>query len=451
MLKRRTHRRKSHCVAELEVQQLEQRALLAATMDVYPGDSIQEAVDNAPNEATIVIHEGDYYQHVEISEKSLKLVGKGNVNILGSENGRDEFVGGSYDGIYVEDAEWFTLRNVGVGEHGDDGIEIVNVGRVTLYKVDSWGNGFGQSDGDGEGIQLDNVGKALLYKVGAYDNIDDGIDADTTGKFVGRKLDVAGNGGDGLDIDTAETVSIVNGVFDDNGEHGVDVDEVADADFMKIWADDNSDDGFNIDEAKKFSLRQGWFYGNSEDGVDINSMGFALLKGVRANENGDDGLDIDGANKAYVKYGWFNDNGGDEEGSAHGIDADEVSKILHVFRVEASGNSGDGVNLDNGEGEGSSGLGRAVIRGSKFLGNGDDGGQISYVDSVFVKGVKADENSDDGFNIMAANDVDVSYSKFRDNGDDGLELSWVDDFWYKKVKAYGNGDEDIVWHSDDVT
>ncbi len=53
------------------------------TFEVSPGESIQAAIDSADNGDTIQINEGIYDEDLLIQDKSLKLVGVGDVTLTG--------------------------------------------------------------------------------------------------------------------------------------------------------------------------------------------------------------------------------------------------------------------------------------------------------------------------------------------------------------------------------
>ncbi len=469
MLKRRRKYRSQGAVASVQLEQLEPKALLSGTsFDVFPDDSIQEAVDAASDGDTVRIHEGVYYQHVSVIGKSLTLQGVGEVLITGSGGlvagatesliAADEPV----DGIHVEDAEWVTIENIDVANHMDDGIEIVNVGTARLTDVSSWNNGFFRYENDaveaavdappmddddaaGEGITSFDVNKLVLRRVSAYDNQDDGVDANNTGWFVGRWLDAYDNGGDGLDIDAAIDVSVVYGAFDDNGELGLDIDEVDHVVLSQIHASHNDDDGANVTYARTVTVSGAEFYSNYGDGIDVNDIGRGRFTRVAANDNSDDGLDVDAARKIYITRSEFNGNGVEFDDTGHGIDADDVSVLLRLIRVTADGNGTGGLGLDNGGGEGVEPSDtRVVIRNSWFNDNGYDGVSLYNVGRVDAVSVRANSNGGDGIFVEHATHVRLVNAWANDNDDDGVELFNVTDHLFARVRAHGNSDKDIV-------
>jgi parallel beta-helix repeat protein len=83
----------------------------ATTLHVYPGQSIQEAIDSAQLGDTIFVHAGTYYENVVVN-KSVSLVG---------ENKHITIIDGKYTGSVIEviatyvNITGFTIQNSGTG------------------------------------------------------------------------------------------------------------------------------------------------------------------------------------------------------------------------------------------------------------------------------------------------------------------------------------------------
>ena len=77
----------------------------AATIDVYPGDSIQTAVDSASPGDEIIVHAGEYHQSVKIGKNNITLKGVG--AILDGDDPADD--GTTFlwlDGNTITDPDW---------------------------------------------------------------------------------------------------------------------------------------------------------------------------------------------------------------------------------------------------------------------------------------------------------------------------------------------------------
>ncbi|RJS69156.1 hypothetical protein CW714_09045, partial [Methanophagales archaeon] len=120
------------------------------TWHVYPGDSIQAAINNASDGDTIYVHEGTYYEYRINVNKSLSLIGDGmNKTIVDGRGGTDY--------LMLVSADW------------------VNVSGFTLQNLEDCGSGVMIVEGNHCNISYNDIhqGQAFTFSMssGTHDNI----------------------------------------------------------------------------------------------------------------------------------------------------------------------------------------------------------------------------------------------------------------------------------------
>ena len=81
----------------------------ASPLDVYPGDSIQDAINSAELGETIFVHEGTYYERVRVN-KTVSLVGENRVTTIIDGGGTGTVIKVTADNVNVSG---FTIQNGG--------------------------------------------------------------------------------------------------------------------------------------------------------------------------------------------------------------------------------------------------------------------------------------------------------------------------------------------------
>jgi len=110
-----------------------------AGLSVSPGESIQDAVDAAGPNQTIVIEPGIYHESIVVDKPGIKLIGKRDPHGQGViiENPGDE-----ENGIFVSDnGDGFMLARVTVRNFEENGVLMIRVNRFVLSFVDTINDG----------------------------------------------------------------------------------------------------------------------------------------------------------------------------------------------------------------------------------------------------------------------------------------------------------------------
>lgn len=169
-----------------------------ATLSVSPGESIQEAVDNAEPNQTIVIEPGLYQESIVVDKPGIKLIGQ-----------RDPFgdgvvienPGGEENGIFVSDnGDGFMLARVTVRDFEENGVLMIRVNRFVLAFVDTIN--------DGEyGLFPVLSSQGLIFQCSAQDHSDAGIYVGQS-QFVSIFKSTASGNVNGFEIENSSDVKV---------------------------------------------------------------------------------------------------------------------------------------------------------------------------------------------------------------------------------------------------
>ena len=376
--------------------------------------------------------------------------------------------GASNNGLTVTDVETVTIQNGSTfSNNADDGIDLLNVGAVTIGDTVA-------SDNGGHGINIQNAGAVSLTNVTANGN-DPGVFVDTAASFSDtdgtysnndvhgiQLIDIAGdvtltrttandndadfngygdgvNATDGADLDTLAiggSLIVNGGTFNDTtgfadntteqeqgfrvGDVGVNVTFDGSVDAINVIGNENR--GVEIDDVTgDVTFTNGSYSSNSDDGVNINLVGGNLLAtDVTASNNDSDGLEIDAVTgTATVTNGDYSGNGTD------GLDIDNVVGLITLTNVTASNNDDNGIELNNN--------GNVDIVGGTIDNNSSDGVQIFNAGDVTITGGSYSENDDDGIGIFTV--TSVSLTDVTANGNDANDDGSGDGAYLNNITA----------------
>jgi len=179
-----------------------------ATIDVYPGQKIQDAVNSASAGDTIIVHAGNYTENIDVKQQ-LIIQASGQVTVTAEH-------GGTPCIIIKKDGSGSTIHGfILTGATSDDGIHLDNADNCYIHNNNIWNNGhFGiHSTGSGNtmsGNTISNNGKDGIYSEKSSQT------APTT--ITGNTIQTNGNYGIHCKQDyntiTVNTIS-------DRGDHGV--------------------------------------------------------------------------------------------------------------------------------------------------------------------------------------------------------------------------------------
>jgi len=174
---------------------------------------------------------------------------------------------------------------------------------------------------------------------------------------------------------------------------------------------------------------------NGDDGIDIENAAVASLIAVLANRNDDDGVDAEEVSALTIQASQLNDNGD------HGLEAFNNDGLVKLVGVTALRNFSDGafVGVDDSPAVtdvvilGSIFKSNGVLGGGQFGDDGADGVNLEFVDDVFVSGLIASDNHEDGLDVDGASGkVNITGGVFQNNGraagdedGDGIDIDEV--------------------------
>jgi len=345
--------------------------------------TIQEAIDNADEDDTIIVSPGTYKESIEIDkrltvqgqDKSTTIIdGMGGGNavwitaddvvfsdftvINGSVNGIN-----CYDGTFISDC--IIYKNVwnGIWSSGDSGVSIVN---CTIY-----GN-------DDDGVDISDSNDMRVENVISYNN-----------KF-------------GIRIQNTDDARILNCDTYDNSDDGI---HLAHSDYAQIIDCDsynNSDKGLYLGESNHARIENCDVWNSGNDGIYIWYSIYAQIEDSDSHHNGDEGFQIDYSD--YAKMMGCKTYNNSDEGALI-----QYTKILCIKDFESCNND----------------LGTYLyythfvnICNSTYY-NNRRGLYTYYTDIFYISRSVFHENSEAGVYPECSNGVLVNCN-ITDNGDDGI-------------------------------
>ena len=265
-----------------------------------------------------------------------------------------------------------------------------------------------------------------------------------------------------FDEDPIDRVAIKNVIADFNGDDGIDIENAAVASLIAVWANKNDDDGVDAEDVGALTIQAGTFNDNDDHGVEVLDTDVVKLVGITALRNFDDGVFVEDDSfptntDVVILGGIFKSNGvlggglfgADDADGVHLVDVDDI----YVSGIVASDNHEDGLDVDTA-------LGNVTIIGGVFLTNGvaaeddnADGVDIDSVDGkVTVTGIVAQKNFGEGLEVEFTGNVDITGGSFSYNGSTGILMEEVGDVRVTGVACIGNfGDGLAVFEAGFVT
>lgn len=338
-----------------------------------------------------------------------------------------------------------------------DGMVLETLSKITLKTVDA-------SHNSGNGAVLDNC----QYDSGEGKCLGSGtilFDSPTSAGWYGANY-FLGNSGSGIVIATGSPVTIRNTSAYDNLENGLELlnsyttspvlIQSKLSNFTNVFRN-NGLSGVVIDVLGKITIYDTEADLNGLNGFDLSSGSTITLSKISASENEGTGLLIQNEDstssislKNKIKGGLaeFNNNGGS------GIDITSLGTIL-IYNVEASGNEGSGMVLDNCVLDGSTCLGSGKIllssyysQENQFNDNTGYGVDLNSGSHITLNYISASGNGDTGIfidtshsssTITIKNKYKTSVGDFSYNGGDGINILTKGNIYLYNVKAGSNG------------
>ena len=404
---------------------------------VSPGESIQEAIDEANPGETVLVESGVYEQSITV-DKNITLNAT-DAALLGEDISGPAIEIGSDDAV-VQGWEINSYSDYAVTIDADN-VSIENIDAVSTDGITTTSDDIASVIFDGvsvtdapSGPGLDIEADQIELSNGTFENNDEqGVILDGQDIYVENATSNSNSGGmwvedeHGFDITVAEGgVTLVDVTAIDNAAEGINIVE----DTVSIDETDVTVDGATLDD-------------NSDNNLRVAGVDTVNISNVEASgSDGDDGLRVD-ATEIKVTDSTFenndergarlvgqqitvddvtvNDNGGglwDDPG--HGFDITVTEGSVTVTNVTAIDNSDEGVNIvEDGS---STDPSTVAVYNALLEQNGNDNIRVLGVESAdFVNVDSAGSDNNDGL-FAGANQIGLSNSTFVDNEERGVRL-----------------------------
>lgn len=157
---------------------------MAASIKVSDGDSLQEAIDNAPDGSTLILNGGSYAETITID-------GRNNLTIKAKRGAfLDEQNEGG--GLRITNSTGISISGLRIQDSGSDGVMMSASSGVSLVKCVIASPG-------GQGIQLNSCTDVLISRCHVFDTAQNGIDNNGTDGLTVEKTLVEDAGIIGID------------------------------------------------------------------------------------------------------------------------------------------------------------------------------------------------------------------------------------------------------------
>lgn len=311
----------SDMAEDKDLPDLEEPEVLACTITVESGESIQEAIAAAPAGVVICLTEGTWQENLVIG-KSLTLRGAGveRTTIEGTVSGESVLSIGSRTEIVV------TVEGLAAtGAHGSwaYGVRLEGRARCTIREVSVRGNA-------SNGIYVMDAARVLIVGSSVTGNRGMGIRVQQDAQAEARDTLIEGNSGDGLSLTNSARVTLADTVVRGNGGDGVAVYDTIHVAIERSTIEANAGDGLSVRESfgstiethititdTTFSRNRGYgaaLYGSAQvvvtdcavvdhgrDGVLLAQSVEAVIAGTRISGNAATGLMVTGSARASVE------------------------------------------------------------------------------------------------------------------------------------------------------
>ena len=283
---------------------------LVCTVSVQPGQSIQAAIDAAPDGAVICIDEGDWQEDLAI-EKPLTLRGQGS----GKTIIRGDASPSGVLAIYCLDAERssnVSVRIEGLTITGGSGAGIVTATeiRATVSDCDLQGNS--------TGIDLRDESEAEIVNCRILQNTF-GIQGLHSAQATVANCTVSGNRVGGIGLAFSAGIAISNSSISENGRSGVILSGSAQATITSSTVADNDGDGVTLNDLAQATLTDCDVMENgfenaqagrwNADGIRLNDEAQVSLSDCNIAGNAEEGIYLQDAAKAVVSDSTISANG----------------------------------------------------------------------------------------------------------------------------------------------
>ena len=198
-------------------------------------------------------------------------------------------------GMDLDAVEAITIDGAVANSNRGDGIDINNAVTVEITDTRALFNGNGNPEEDGLDIE---VADQVIVTAGTYSkNAENGIEINDVGNLSLVGVTAERNGDDGLDISAAIDLVIEDGRYKHNSDDGIELDDIVAAILQDVQAKNNVDDGLYVHDFNgpvlDLDILGGDYSSNGTDGIKTEGAPDVFLGGgAIVTANGDDGLDV---------------------------------------------------------------------------------------------------------------------------------------------------------------
>ena len=304
------------------------------TITLSPGESIQQAIDDAPPGAVICLEEGTWEENLVIGKSvTLRGAGPGNTVIQSIvkhlavawiEGSGIEVIlegltitgarGHCLDrpdrcpiGLVAKGSAQVTLQDSQVSDNEGHGLYVEDSAQVTLQNSQVLGNGDG-------GLYVLDSARVSLTNCQVSGNGDDGLEVRGSVQVSLQDSQVSGNGGRGLWVNGHAQVSLIDSKVSGNGGHGLLAWDHAQVTLKNSQVSGNGGDGLYMEYATQMSLQDCEVSGNGGNGLKVGYFCISLvslqLQGCQVSNNEGHGLSVEGYARVEVRESRFLENAG---------------------------------------------------------------------------------------------------------------------------------------------